>query len=170
MILFIGDKEIYDFISSITPDVTYDIGIEAAEKLIVCDSSDQAVSAVKAATLINLPVLGILGGHNAVASACRLRCETCESCSEGKQEIAILDTSSPIFFGLETVIKICRGNPTALIPAALTGGFDCCARAETGEIIAFASEEAGIYAVNFHISSGLTPDGKKIIKNFIYNI
>lgn len=170
MILFIGDKEIYDFISSITPDVTYDIGIESAEKLIVCDSSDQAISAVRAATLINLPVLGILGGHNAVASACQLRFENCESCSEGKQEFAILDTSSPIFKGLETVIKICRGNPTVLIPAALTGGFDCTARAETGEIVAFASQESKIYAVNFHLSSGLTPDGKRIIKNFIDNI
>ena len=71
MILFIGDKEIYDFISSITPDITYDIGIESADKLIVCDSSDQAVAAVKAAMLINIPVLGILGGHNAVASVCQ---------------------------------------------------------------------------------------------------
>ena len=57
------------------------------------------------------------------------------------------------------VIIVCAAFMALVIPPA-----------ETGEIIAFASEEAGIYAVNVHISSGLTPDGKKIIKNFVHNI
>ena len=63
MILFIGDKDIFDFISAITPEITYDIGIESADKLIVCDSSDQAIAAVRAALLINIPVLGCLRSY-----------------------------------------------------------------------------------------------------------
>ena len=39
--------------------------------------------------------------------------------------------------------------------------------AETGEILAFSEADSGVYAVNFYLSSGLTPDGKRIIKNFI---
>lgn len=167
MILFIGDKDIFDFISAITPEITYDIGIESADKLIVCDSSDQAIAAVRAALLINIPVLGILGGSNAVATACQLRFETIENCSEGKQEYAVTDTGCPLFHGLEKVIKICRGNPSAILETSLSAGFDCIARAETGEILAFSEADSGVYAVNFYLSSGLTPDGKRIIKNFI---
>lgn len=172
MILFIGEKALYDFVCGITPDVTYDIGIEAAEKLIVCDCSDAAVAAVRAAILINIPVLGLLGGYQAVAEAFGARCESIETCAEGKQEWAVVDTDAKVFDGLEKVIKICRGTPVAVIEAALPSELDCIARAETGEIVAFVNYSApeipgNMFAVNLHPASGLTPDGAKIIENFI---
>ncbi|MBQ7793607.1 MAG: hypothetical protein IJ366_03720 [Clostridia bacterium] len=172
MILFIGEKALYDFVCTKTADVTYDIGIESAEKLIVCDCSDAAVAAVRAAILINIPVLGILGGYQAVAEGFGARCEMLENCAEGRQEWAVTDNSSPIFSGLEKVIRICRGAPVAVIEATLPAELDCIARAETGEIIAFASYcapniQGNIFAVNLHPASGLTPDGGKIIENFI---
>ncbi len=172
MILFIGEKALYDFVCTKTPDVTYDIGVEAAEKLIVCDCSDAALAAVRAAILINIPVLGILGGYQAVAEGFGVRCEMLESCAEGRQEWAITDTSSPIFKGLEKVIKICRGTPIAVIEATMPNDLDCIARAETGEIIAFQSYctpdiQGNIFAVNLHPDSGLSPDGGRIIENFV---
>lgn len=172
MILFIGEKELYDFVSGITSDVTYDIGIESAEKLIVCSATDSAVASVRAAALINIPVLGILDGYQAVATAFGARCEAVDSCCEGKQEWGVIDATSPIYLGLESVIKICRGKPVAVIESTLPADLDCMSRAETGEIIAlrnFAATKSygNIYAVNFYLSSELTPDGKKIIENFI---
>lgn len=172
MILFIGDKALYDFVHEITPDVTYDVPIEQAEKLIVCDCSDSAIQAVRAAILINIPILGILGGYQAVAEAFGARYEDIDTCQEGKQEMAILDTGSALFKGLETVIRICRGTPAAVIDTALPADLDCIARAESGEIIAFANKhmpdlEGSIFAVNIHLVSNLTPDGGRIINNFI---
>lgn len=172
MILFIGEKALFDFVYEITPNVTYDVAIENAEKLIVCDSSDAAVAAVKSAVLINIPVLGIHGGYQAVAEALGARCETLESCAEGKQEWAIIDNNCAIFRGLEKVIKICRGTPVAVIEAAMPSELDCVARAETGEILAFECFTApgissNIFAINLHPASGLTPVGADIIKNFV---
>ncbi len=172
MILFIGEKALYDFVLEATPDVTYDIAIESAEKLIVCDCSDAAVAAVRAAILINIPVLGILGGYQAVAEALGARCETVESCAEGRQEWAIANNNSAIFNGMEKVIKICRGTPIAVIEATLPSELDCIARAETGEILAFESVTSqgmscNIFAINLHPASGLTPDGAGIIENFV---
>lgn len=172
MILFIGDKALFDFIHDITPDVTYDLPIERADKLIVCDYSDTSVQAVRAAILINIPILGILGGYQAVAEALGAKCEPISTCQEGKQELAILDTESSLFKGLETVVKICRGTPTAVIDTALPADIGCIARAETGEIIAFSSKhmselEGSIFGVNIHLVSNLTPNGENIIQNFI---
>ncbi|MBS7298358.1 MAG: hypothetical protein KIG65_04690 [Eubacteriales bacterium] len=172
MILFIGEKALFDFVYEITPNVTYDVAIESAEKLIVCDASDAAVAAVKAAILINIPILGIHDGYRAVAKAFGARCETLESCAEGKQEWAIIDNNSAIFCGLEKVIKICRGTPVAVIEAVLPSGLDCIARAETGEVVAFENFTApgissNIFAINLHPASGLTPVGADIINNFV---
>ncbi len=172
MILFIGDKALYDFVRNITPDVTYDVPIGQADKLIVCDCSDSAIQAVRAAILINIPILGILGGYQAVAEAFGARYEDLDTCQEGKQEMAILDTSSTLFKGLETVIGICRGTPAAVIDTALPSDLDCIARSETGEVIAFANKhmpdlEGSVFAVNIHLFSNLTPCGGRIINNFI---
>lgn len=172
MILFIGEKALYDFVHEITPDVTYDVPIEQADRLVVCDCSDSAIQAVRAAILINIPILGILGGYQAVAEAFGARYEDIDTCQEGKQEMAILDTGSALFRGLETVVKICRGTPAAAIDTALPSGLDCIARAESGEVIAFSNKhmpglEGSIFAINIHLESNLTPDGRGIIKNFI---
>ncbi len=172
MILFTGDKALFDFVRTKTPDVTYDVAIESADKLIVCEYSDTALSLVRAAMLINIPILGILGGMQAIAESFGARCEMLENCAEGRQEWAVVDTSSPIFKGLEKATKICRGAPISVIEATMPQELDTIARAETGEVIAFESYMApdvrgSVYAVNLHPASGLTPCGSKIIENFV---
>lgn len=171
MILFFGEKEQFDYIKTITADITYDIGIESAEKLIVCEFTEASVAAVRAAVLINIPVLGILDGYQAVCAAFGGRCEAIDTCPEGKQEWAVIDATSPIYVGLESVIKICRGKPIAIIEAAMPAELDCMSRAETGEIIALRNFTApktygNVYAINYYPSSELTPNGDHIIKNF----
>lgn len=172
MILFFGEKSLFDYIRTFTSDITYDTGIESAQKLIVGEATEAAAAAVRAAVLINIPVLGILDGYQAVCSAYGGRCEQIGTCSEGKQEWAVIDTASPIYRGLESVIKICRGKPIAIIEATMPAELDCISRAETGEIIALRNVTApdtygSVYAINYYPSSELTPNGDHIIKNFI---
>lgn len=172
MILYIGEKDLFDNLKSITNDITYDIGVESAAKLIVSDASPAAAAAVRAAILINIPVLGILDGYQAVTQAFGGRCEEIDTCAEGKQEWAVIDATSPIYAGLESVIKICRGKPHAIIESTMPAELDCMSRAETGEIIALRSFTApgqygNIYAINYYPYSDLTPDGERILKNFI---
>lgn len=172
MILFLGEKNLFDYIKNIHPDITYDIGIEAADKLIVSESTEAAAAAVRAAILINLPVLGILDGYQVVCQELGGRCETIDTCAEGKQEWAVVDVECPIYKGLESVIKICRGRPVAIIESTMPQELDCISRAESGEIIAVRSLTASnvggnVYAINYYPASELTPAGENIIKNFI---
>jgi len=172
LILFIGDDLMYNFIEKITPDLSRDVKIEDAKKLIVTDSSDEAILAVKAALLINIPILGILDGYRAVSEGFKSRCEQIETGGEGKMEMVILDNSSTIFKGMEKVIKACRGTSLSVIEANMPKELLPVARAETGETIAFSAYatpeiEMNVYAINLHLESKLTPQGEKIIKNFL---
>ena len=172
MILFIGDELTYNFTKKIAPDISRDVKIEHAEKLIISNSSDEAILALKAALLINIPILGILDGYRIVSESFSTRCEEIETGGEGKMEMVILDNSSAIFKGLEKVIKACRGTSLSVIEANMPKELLPIARAETGEIIAFSAYttpeiEMNVYAVNLHLESKLTPEGEKIIKNFI---
>lgn len=168
MVLFVGEKGLFDFIYEICHDVTYDVGVEEAEAVIIGDASDTAVAAAKAALLINLPVLGILDGYRVLAQLAGGRCESLEGCAEGRQEVCVLDCKNPIFDGMQSVIRICRGKPEALASEALPPDICPAARGEDGEIVAFSSaDRAGFFAVNFYINSNLTPEGGKIIENFM---
>ncbi|MDO4617990.1 MAG: hypothetical protein Q4B31_00535 [Clostridia bacterium] len=172
MVLFIGDDLIYNFIEDLTDGITRDERIENAEKLIVSAYSDEAITAIKAALLINIPVLGLSDGFKAVSEAFSVRYEQIETGGEGKMEMVILDNSSLLFKDLQKVIRACRGTSHSLIEASMPKELSVTARAETGEVIAFSAYttpeiETNVFAVNLHIESALTPDGEKIVKNFL---
>lgn len=167
MILFVGERELFDFINGICPEVTYEAGVEQAEAVIIGDASEQAAAAAKAALLINLPVLAILDGCRVLANAVGVPVSDSDGCGEGRQELCVLDSENPIFYGMQSVIKICRGKPDVVERAALPAGVKSAARGEDGEVLAFCGGTgAGFYAVNFYINSNLTPEGRKIIENF----
>lgn len=170
MILFSGDKELYDFISGIYPEVSIELPIDAAEKVIVSEYSHSAVSLVRAADEMSVPVLGILDGYRAVAEAFGADCVPDDNCPEGKQEFAVVDVNSPIYKGLGHVISVCRGNPITLDEERIPPEIDCIARAETGEVISFCKKNSlnpKIFAVNYYLNSTLTGNGEAILKNFL---
>ena len=171
MILFSGDKDLYDFIYNIDTDISSEISISEAQKLIVSDYSLNAISLIRQADELNIPVLGILDGYQSVAEAFGADCIPLENCAEGKKELAILDTSIELFKGMAHVTSICRGNPYQIDEERIPPELDCVSRAETGEIIAFCKKNTlgkpAIFAVNYYLNSSLTENGDKIIYNFL---
>ena len=122
--------------------------------------------------MINIPVLGILDGTKSIIKAFDGRFEEID-CAEGKQEFTVIDTSVPIFEGLETVIKICRGKPFGILETVMPKELDVISRSENGDILAVANliaqnKHGNIFGLNYYLASELTPDAKKIIKNFLY--
>lgn len=171
MILYMGERGIFDYMASNGIPVIFSNTLSQAEKAIVTEYSDQAVRLVREAALINIPVLGILDGFKSVIDAFGGRCEDIE-CAEGKQEWAVADTSVPIYRGLSTSIKICRGKPAGIMETIMPPELDCITRSNEGEIIAVANliapgKHGNIYGLNYYITSGLTPDGMTIINNFL---
>jgi len=171
VILYLGERETFDYLSSLGIHAVFSNSLSNAEKVIVTEFSEDAIRIIKEALLINIPVLGILDGFQSVVSAFDGKCEEI-NCAEGRQEFAVIDINVPIFKDLETVIKICRGKPVGLLESSLPKDLDIISRSNEGDILAvsnlIAPEKHGnIYGINYYLASGLTPDAEKIINNFI---
>lgn len=166
-----GERPLFDYLLSQSAPVSYSNNLSDADKVIVSEYTERAVRAVKEAVLINIPVLGILDGVKSIITAFDCRFQDIE-CAEGRQEFAVVDTETPIFHGLETVIKICRGKPFGIVETAAPSAFDAISRAGNGDIVAICNLIApgmhgNVYGLNFYLASELTPDAKTIIKNFL---
>ncbi|MBE7016057.1 MAG: hypothetical protein E7417_04460 [Ruminococcaceae bacterium] len=171
MIHYVGDRGTFEYFVKLDIPIIFSNSLAQAEKLIVTEYSENAVRLIKEAVLINIPVLAILDGFQSVIKAFDGICDEIE-CSEGKQEWAVVDTSVPIYRGLETAIQVCRGKPVGILETVMPSELDCISRSNDGDIIAVSNLIApgkfgNIYGLNFYISSGLTPDAEKIITNFI---
>ncbi len=171
MILYMGERPLFDYLLSQSAPVSYSNNLSGAEKVIISEYNDRAVRTVKEAHLINIPVLGILDGVKSIITAFDGRFEDVE-CAEGRQEYAVIDNDIPIFRGLETVIKICRGKPIGIPETLFPAKLDPISRSGNGDILAVCNLispdiHGNVYGLNFYMASELTPDAKTIIKNFI---
>lgn len=171
MVLYIGERPLFDYLLSLNVPVAFSNNLSGADRVIISEYSDQAVRTIKEALLVNIPVLGILDGAKSVIKAFDARFEDID-CAEGKQELAIIDTNVPIFEGLETVIKICRGKPFGVLETVMPKDLDVISRSSNGDILALCNliapgKHGNVYGINYYLSSELTPDAKDIIKNFL---
>jgi anthranilate/para-aminobenzoate synthase component II len=170
VVLYIGERPLFDYLLSLNVPVAFSNNLSGADSVIISEYSDQAVRTIKEALLVNIPVLGILDGAKSVIKAFDARFEDID-CAEGKQELAIIDTNVPIFEGLETVIKICRGKPFGVLETVMPKDLDVISRSSNGDILAVCNliapgKHGNVYGINYYLSSELTPDAKDIIKNF----
>ena len=170
MILYLGDKEFYEFILGITREISQELSVAEADRIVVSEYSHNAIALVREAEERHIPLLAVLDGYRSVAEAFGAECINIENCPEGKQELAVIDTSMPLYKGFGKVTSICRGNSVAVDEDTMPPELDCIARAETGEIITLCKKEENnnpqIYAVNYYLNSTLTEKGELILKNF----
>lgn len=117
--------------------------------------------------LMGIPTLGVCLGHQAICAAFGAKVVHAKTLMHGKQSVATLRGESRIFAGLPDRIPVARyhslGADSATIPACLR----VTAVADDGEIMAVEHEKYPIYGVQFHPESILTPDGRRIMENFI---
>lgn len=170
MVLFSGEKDLFDYISNIYPDISTELPVSSAEKIIISEYSHNAVSMVLAANEMSIPILGILDGYQTIAEAFGADCVPDDNCPEGKQELAVTDSNSPLYKGLPHVISVCRGNPITIDEERIPPEIDCIARSENGEIISFCKKNSlnpTVFALNYYLNSTLTNYGEAILKNFL---
>lgn len=171
MVLYIGERPLFDYLLSLNVPVSFSNNLSDADRVIISEYSNQAVRVIKEALLVNIPVLGILDGAKSVIKAFDARFEDID-CAEGKQELAVVDTDVPIFQGLETVIKICRGKPFGILETVMPKDLDVVSRSSNGDILAVCNliapgKHGNVYGINYYLSSELTPNARDIIKNFL---
>ena len=73
----------------------------------------------------------------------------------------------PLFWGVPKKAPVARYHSLAADAATIPPQLKVTAVADDGEIMAVAHTDYPIYGVQFHPESIMTPDGKKMLYNFI---
>lgn len=114
-----------------------------------------------------VPILGICLGHQAICEVFGATVTYAKELMHGKQSTAVLDTDSVLFQGMNREITVARYHSLAAAPDTIPEILRVTAQTEDGEIMAVEHRSFPIYGVQFHPESVLTPDGAKIMENFI---
>ena len=114
-----------------------------------------------------IPILGVCLGHQAICEAFGGEVSYAKELMHGKKKTIYTVGKSRIFEGLGDSFQAARYHSLAALKDKLPDVLKVTAEAEDGEIMAVEHTEYPIYGVQFHPESVMTPDGKKMIENFI---
>ena len=115
----------------------------------------------------DFPILGVCLGHQAICAAFGATVTYAKALMHGKQSVVRQEGSSPLFEGLPETFPVARYHSLAAAPETMPECLEVTARTEDGEVMTVQHKEYPVYGVQFHPESILTPDGKKILRNFL---
>ncbi|MBQ7841489.1 MAG: anthranilate phosphoribosyltransferase [Lachnospiraceae bacterium] len=114
-----------------------------------------------------IPILGVCLGHQAICEAYGGTVSYAKQLMHGKQSIASLDKTCPLFAGMPDSIAVARYHSLAAVEELLPESLAVTARTGDDEIMAVAHRSDPVYGVQFHPESILTPQGRVIVENFL---
>ncbi len=114
-----------------------------------------------------IPLLGVCLGEQAMCLALGGKVGYAKALMHGKQSLAKLDTDSVLFRGLPEEVAVARYHSLAAAEESLPAELRVTARTADGEIMAVEHKTKAMYGVQFHPESILTPEGTKMVKNFL---
>lgn len=186
MILLIDNYDsfsynVYQLIASVEPDVKVvrndELTVESIEALapthiILSPGPGRPADAGICEAVIGhfageIPILGICLGHQAVCEVFGARVTYAKQLMHGKQSLAVLDTDSTLFRGMKKEITVARYHSLAAELPMESDTLRVTARTYDGEIMSVEHAQYPVYGVQFHPESVLTPEGYRIMENFL---
>ncbi|MBQ8138209.1 MAG: aminodeoxychorismate/anthranilate synthase component II [Lachnospiraceae bacterium] len=113
------------------------------------------------------PIMGICLGHQAICEVFGATVTYAKQLMHGKQSIAKLDNSSVLFKGMDDKMTVARYHSLAAKEDTIPDCLRVTATTDDGEVMAVEHRDYPVYGVQFHPESVLTPEGKKIMVNFL---
>ncbi len=113
-----------------------------------------------------VPILGVCLGHQAIGYAFGAKVVRAERVMHGKTS-RIRSDGRTIFSGLPDPFMAGRYHSLILERASLPSCLAVTAETEEGEIMGIRHREYPVEGIQFHPESILTPQGKRIIRNFL---
>jgi anthranilate synthase component 2 len=114
-----------------------------------------------------VPILGVCLGHQAICAAFGAEITYASRLMHGKQSLTELDVTSPIFAGCEEKTNVARYHSLAANEKTLPDELKVIAKTVEGEIMAVSHCKYPVFGLQFHPESILTPEGKKMLRNFL---
>ena len=113
-----------------------------------------------------IPIMGVCLGHQAIGYAFGAEVVRAERIMHGKTS-QINNDGRTIFQGLPSPFVAGRYHSLILERNSLPDYLEISAETEEGEIMGIRHKEYPLEGVQFHPESVLTPNGKRILKNFL---
>lgn len=114
-----------------------------------------------------LPIFGVCLGHQAICEAFGGTVSYAKELMHGKQSKVYQGGISSLFRGLGPEFKAARYHSLVARAKDFPEALKVTAESDDGEIMALEHREYPVFGVQFHPESVMTPDGKKMIENFM---
>ncbi len=186
MILLIDNYDsfsynLYQYIGEIEPDITVirndaltvgEIRELAPDRIILSPGPGRPENAGVIIELVQklgdtIPILGVCLGHQAICAAYGATVTYAKQLMHGKQSTVYLDTESPLFKDCPKQTKVARYHSLAADEMTLPEELKVIAKTDDGEVMAVRHRTYPVCGVQFHPESIMTPEGKRMLKNFI---
>ena len=112
------------------------------------------------------PILGICLGHQCIGEAFGATVSYAKCIMHGKQS-EIYHDGTGIFTGLDSPVKVARYHSLAAVEETLPDNLRVIAKTKDDEVMAVQDTEYPVFGLQFHPESIMTPDGAKILANFL---
>ena len=114
-----------------------------------------------------IPILGVCLGHQAIGEVFKAKVRLAKHLVHGKQSDIHIANGSEIFLGLAPIIKAARYHSLIVAKEDLPDELLVIAESAEGEIMGIKHRDFNVFGVQFHPESIMTPDGSKILVNFL---
>ncbi|MBQ8991694.1 MAG: aminodeoxychorismate/anthranilate synthase component II [Prevotella sp.] len=114
------------------------------------------------------PILGVCLGHQAIGEVFGGKLENLSDVFHGVATPCHIIADDPIFSGIPRDITIGRYHSWVVSKEDFPGCLEVTAVSDEGQIMALRHRELNIRGIQFHPESVLTPDGKKMLQNWMF--
>jgi para-aminobenzoate synthetase component 2 len=122
--------------------------------------------ALVASMLERRPILGVCLGHQALAAALGARVGSAASLVHGKAS-AVYHDGRTLYEGLPNPFAAGRYHSLAVVEDTLPDDLVVSAYTSDGEIMGLRHRSLPVEGVQFHPESVLTPEGRRLLRNFL---
>ena len=130
------------------------------------EKAGRSIEMIAAAERAGLPVLGVCLGHQAIAVCHGGTVERAPAPRHGKSS-PVRHDGSRLFDGIANPFEAGRYHSLVVREEGLPADLIITAHSDDGLAMALAHRSKPVYGVQFHPESVLTPEGEKLLANFL---
>ena len=114
------------------------------------------------------PILGVCLGHQAIGEVFGAKLENLSDVFHGVATPCHIVADDPIFSGIPRDITIGRYHSWVVSRENFPDCLEITAVSDEGQIMALRHRELNVRGIQFHPESVLTPNGKKMLQNWLF--
>jgi len=130
------------------------------------EDAGRTIDTIRAAEERSIPLLGVCLGHQAIAAAHGGTVDRAPAPRHGKSS-HIRHDATGLFRGVPNPFEAARYHSLIVKEEGLPADLVVTAKSDDGLVMALAHRQRPVYGVQFHPESVLTPEGERLLGNFV---